>query len=86
MVEKIKQENKNKKKKKKFLPPKLKKIPIIKIVRIEIKDRNFSVKINILICESFKFDVFKFKNLKISEPPENEIFAKEVNLKLKFND
>ena len=42
--------------------------------------------INILICENFKSDDFKFKNLKISDPPEKEIFAKEVNLKLKFND
>jgi hypothetical protein len=39
-----------------------------------------------LICENFKRDDFKFKSRKISEPPEKEIFAKEVNLKLKFND
>ena len=37
--------------------------------------------INILICENFKSDDSKFSSLKISDPPEKEIFAKEVNVK-----
>jgi hypothetical protein len=42
--------------------------------------------INILICENFKSDDSKFSSLKISDPPEKEIFAKEVNVKPKFID